>query len=180
MPDLAIHLSISIFILIFFLGINLKYYHVFILLPAGIVLDIDSFIFIHRATFHNIFLVLLLIFIFFLIKKYKWFSGPFMIAVVLISIHIVLDMAYNGVFLFFPLSDLSIHLGGWLGITAEQGVVLEIDHLIPGTTSTIDYVIDPAKLPSGRIPIVENGVEFTILGTAIAFLLYRLAANQKT
>lgn len=102
MSSLFSHIFIPLAILFIFSGkLKLDQKKILILSFFGILPDADAYIFIHRASFHNIFILIIPILIFIIIKN-KEISG--IIAFYLMS-HIILDIFNGGVYLLYPLYD---------------------------------------------------------------------------
>lgn len=177
MPTLAIHLSITIFLILIFLGENLSLKKALILILFGLISDLDNH-FLHRATLHNIFFPIGIILATKVLIKYKLLKKELLylsyIAASLISAHILLDAMDNGVFLLYPFIDKSYHFGLWFG-TTEHGLVMEFDEVVKGTTDTITYVTTPSKTVP-RIPIISNGIQLGILLLSILALSFKYIA----
>lgn len=103
MSSLFSHIFIPLAILfIFSRKLKLDPKQIIILSFFGILPDADAFILIHRASFHNILILIIPILVFIFIRDIK-ISG--MICFYLIS-HIVLDIFNGGVFLLYPFYDI--------------------------------------------------------------------------
>ncbi len=103
MSSLFSHIFIPLAILfIFSRRLKLDQKQIIVLSFFGILPDADAFIFIHRASFHNILILIIPILIFIFIRDIK-ISG--MIFFYLIS-HIILDIFNGGVFLLYPFYDI--------------------------------------------------------------------------
>lgn len=102
MSSLFSHIFIPLAILFIFSG-KLKFDQKKILILSffGILPDVDACIFIHRASFHSIFILIIPILIFVVLKD-KEISG--IVAFYLMS-HIILDIFNGGVYLLYPLYD---------------------------------------------------------------------------
>lgn len=102
MSSLFSHIFIPLAILFIFSGkLKLDPKKIIILSFFGILPDADAFIFIHRASFHNILILIIPVLIFVFIRDIK-ISG--MIFFYLIS-HLILDIFNGGIFLFYPFYD---------------------------------------------------------------------------
>lgn len=98
MPSPVIHIIVPLVILLILLKDN-KYikYSLFALLP-----DLDNFSGMHRALFHNIFIIIAISFlIYFIIKDEKVTAVIF----IFMFSHIILDLFNGGASLFFPIYD---------------------------------------------------------------------------
>lgn len=103
MSSLFSHIFIPLAILfIFSRKLKLDPRQIIILSFFGILPDVDAFIFLHRASFHNILILIIPVLIFIFIRNIK-ISG--MICFYLIS-HIILDIFNGGVFLLYPFYDI--------------------------------------------------------------------------
>ncbi len=106
MSSLFNHVFIPLVILLLFsekFKIHPK--NVFILAIFGIIPDIDIF-FYHRASFHNIFLVLIP-FIFFILRDKKEIPG---IICFYLTSHLLLDIFNGGVYILYPFNELSFYV----------------------------------------------------------------------
>lgn len=180
---LAVHLAISIFIVVALLGDRLDVRKALFLIPFGLLPDLDAYIFIHRATAHNIFIPLTLLLGYWAIsgQKYHFLRYAYIayIAIGLVAAHILLDTMYNGVFLLYPFDDTAIRYRGWVDMTTH-GVTAKVNKVVVGNTSTVVYTAKPAILPDKRISIIENGVQLATLLIAISTLVIKLTVLRFT
>lgn len=102
MSSLFSHIFIPLVILFIFANkLKLNNRNIIMLSFFGILSDADAYIFIHRASFHNVFILIIPILLFIFIKDIKiWGIMTFY----LLS-HIILDIFNGGVFLLYPLYD---------------------------------------------------------------------------
>lgn len=103
MSSLFGHIFIPLVILLIFSDkLKLDQKKIIILSFISILPDADAFIFIHRAFLHNIFVLLIVpLLIFVIIKDIKIYG---IISFYLMS-HLILDIFNGGIFLFYPLYD---------------------------------------------------------------------------
>jgi hypothetical protein len=92
-----------IFLLAFFPKLKLK--HIMALLPIVWFVDLDTFVDVHRFTFHNIFFVLFLA----LIVLIVWNKRAFLVALFYGFSHLLLDLTEPGAALFYPLYQKTIY-----------------------------------------------------------------------
>lgn len=120
MSSVFIHLFIPLLILLVFLNIPKKTLIIFSIF--SIIPDLDI-IFSHRATFHNIFIPLFLILIY-----YIWSNPNFLIVGYYWSSHILLDIFNAGAYIFYPFYNkvLFIKLDLWR-YTNETGLTMDIN-----------------------------------------------------
>jgi len=75
----------------------------------AVLIDLDHFIFLERATFHNVFITILLpfllIFLSFHFKTKYFIKGFFILLLLFLSSHTFLDTFTGGVALLYPLSE---------------------------------------------------------------------------
>jgi len=137
------------------------------LLPFGILSDIDAFIGIHRATLHNIFIILAPISAFLIVKRHKKEeSGKyFFLASSLLALHILLDAFHTGVFLLYPLSRESYDFKFRLGVN-ERGLSASFGCERPGEIGEVVYVTTPSPAVP-EIPLVNDGVELVAMSAAL-------------
>ncbi|RLI74448.1 hypothetical protein DRO97_05875 [Archaeoglobales archaeon] len=171
MSSIGLHLAITLFLLASFLRDD-KFKTALLLLPFGLLSDLDSFVGIHRATLHNLFVVFIPLFLMVILKflNVKIKDRYFILASLLLFSHIFFDAFYNGVFLFYPFSKESYNLMFWFGLK-ETGLNLIFNLKIPGKVGEVVYVVTPTpSVP--EIPIIESGTELLILiFSFIAFFL---------
>jgi len=106
MSSLFNHVFIPLVILLLFsekFKIHPK--NIFILAIFGIIPDIDIF-FYHRASFHNIFLVLIP-FIFLILRDKKEIPG---IICFYLTSHLLLDIFNGGVYILYPFNELAFYV----------------------------------------------------------------------
>jgi len=92
-----------IFLLAFFPKI--KWQYILALLPIVWIIDLDSFVGVHRFTFHNIFFVTLIALVVYLV----WNKRAFFIAMFFGLSHLILDLGEPGAALFYPLYQKTIY-----------------------------------------------------------------------
>lgn len=163
MPSIGLHLALTLFVLASCVkDEDLK--SAFLLLPFGLLNDLDSLIGVHRATFHNLFTPFSLLFGLGILKRLKLSRISFssgILASALVSLHIGLDLFYNGVFLFYPLTQKSYNPEFWFGLR-ETGLSTLFSVMVPGRVGELMYVVTPhPSVP--EIPIIESGIELVIL-----------------
>jgi hypothetical protein len=173
MPSPGLHLAVTLF----FLAAVLKddeFKPALLLLPFGLISDLDSFIGVHRATLHNLFVILVPLLMLLVNQRVQLStlkSRYFSFASLLLAVHILLDAFYNGVFLLFPVSTKSYNPQFWFGLT-ETGLTALFTWLVPGKVGELEYVITPQPtVPS--IPIIESGIELVILLFAVLIFISR-------
>lgn len=118
MANWAIHLIVPLLaLLIVSRREDMKY--ILLLLPLALVPDLDTFITLHRALLHNIFipLILLLSAMLFIDKR-----KPLIIASVYFASHVLLDLFAGGVMLFYPLYNRLAFVDASLSLTRTNEV----------------------------------------------------------
>ncbi|HDS44666.1 MAG TPA: hypothetical protein ENN68_00965 [Methanomicrobia archaeon] len=167
MPSIGLHLAITLFILASFLRDD-EFKPALLLLPFGLISDLDSYLGVHRATLHNLFVIVVPLLVLLANKRLHITALPdryFIFASILLASHITLDGFYNGVFLLHPFSTASYNPLFWLGVN-EQGLTLLFSCLVPGTVGELVYVTTPTpSVP--EIPIISSGIELIILLIAL-------------
>ncbi|MDI6887002.1 MAG: metal-dependent hydrolase [archaeon] len=172
MPSIGLHLALTLFLLAACLkDDDLK--PALVLLPFGLLSDLDSFIGVHRATLHNLFILFIPPLSIIILRRLRVTginNNYFIFASLLLAFHIFLDAFYNGVFLFYPFSEKSYNLEFWFGLK-ETGLSALFTWVVPGNVGELVYVITPSpSVP--EIPIIESGIELVILIFAmLAFCL---------
>jgi hypothetical protein len=167
MPSIGLHLAVTLF----FLASCLKdddLTPALVLLPLGLLSDFDSFIGVHRATLHNLFILFVPLLVIGVLRGLKITSIKdkyFIFASLLLGFHIFLDAFYNGVFLFYPFIEKSYNPLFWLGLK-ETGLSAIFTWIVPGNVGELVYVITPRpSVP--EIPIIGSGIELVILIFAV-------------
>ena len=174
MPSIGLHLALTLFLLAACLkDDDLK--PALLLLPFGFLSDSDSFIGVHRATLHNLFIIFIFLPLGLIILRRLRVTGNkyFILASLLLALHIFLDAFYNGVFLFYPFSGKSYNPEFWFGLK-ETGLSALFTWIVPGNVGELVYIITPSpSVP--EIPIIESGIELVILIFALLtfFLKFR-------
>ncbi|MHC1611066.1 MAG: metal-dependent hydrolase [Candidatus Methanospirareceae archaeon] len=172
MPSIGLHFAVTLFFLASCLkDDDLK--PALLLLPFGLLSDLDSLIGVHRATLHNLFIIFIPLLIMIALKNLKISrikERYFIFASLLLASHIFLDAFYNGVFLFYPFIEESYNPLFWFGLT-ERGLSLLFRWMVPGKVGELQYVTTPCpSVP--EIPIIESGIELIIFIFAlITFVL---------
>lgn len=176
MPSIGLHLAVTLF----FLAACLKdddLKPALLLLPFGLLSDLDAYIGVHRATLHNLFIISVPLVVMIAFKqlkinttiKYRYF----IFASMLLAFHILLDAFYNGVFLYYPVIDKSYDLQFWFGLK-ETGLSALFTWFVPGSVDDLMYVITPRpSVP--EIAIIGSGIELVVLIFAVFtfFLKYK-------
>ncbi|HUV80132.1 MAG TPA: metal-dependent hydrolase [Candidatus Bathyarchaeia archaeon] len=175
MPSIGLHLAVTLFFLAAILkDDDLK--PALLLLPFGLVSDLDSFIGVHRGTLHNLFIIFVPLFVLVACKRLKGSTIKekyFIFASLLLASHIFLDAFYNGVFLFYPFIEKSYNPLFWFGLK-ETGLSVLFTWIVPGNVGELLYVITPRpSVP--EIPIIASGIELVIVIFALLtfFLKYK-------
>jgi membrane-bound metal-dependent hydrolase YbcI (DUF457 family) len=167
MPSIGLHLAVTLFFLAAILKDgDLK--PALLLLPFGLISDLDSFIGVHRGTLHNIFIILIPLLVLVVLKRFKAGTTKdryFFFASLLLASHIALDAFYNGVFLFYPVVEKSYNPEFWFGLT-ETGLHVIFTWIVPGNVGELLYVITPRPAVP-EIPIIGSGIELVILIFAV-------------
>jgi len=173
MPSPGLHLAITLFVLAAILTDD-ELKPALLLIPFGLISDLDSFIGVHRATLHNLFVILVPLLVMLVNQRVKFTtikSQYFSFASLLLASHILLDAFYNGVFLLYPFSTKSYNPQFWLGLK-ETGLSILFTWLVPGKVGELEYVITPQPAVPA-IPIIESGIEFVILLFAVLIFVVR-------
>ncbi len=167
MPCIGLHLAVTLFIIASLLK-DEELKPALLLLPFGLISDLDSYVGVHRATLHNLFVIALPLLVLLAIKRFHVASLKdryFIFASVLLASHIGLDAFYNGVFLLYPFTTSSYNPLFWFGLK-EQGLTLLFSCLLPGKVGELVYVTRPTPgVP--EIPIISSGIELVILLLAL-------------
>ncbi len=172
MPSIGLHLALTLF----FLASCLKgedFKPALGLLPFGLLCDLDSFIGVHRATLHNLFIIFVPLLAMVICNRLNLNirAKYFILASLLLAFHIFLDAFYNGVFLFYPLSEKSYDLVFWFGLK-ETGLSVLFTWIVPGKVDEIVYVTNPSPgVP--EIPIIGGGAELVVLIFAVLTFVLR-------
>lgn len=178
MPSTGLHLALTLF----FLASCLKDEDLkpaLFLLPFGLLSDFDSFIGVHRATLHNMFIIFIPLLLWIIIKRLEVNTIKdkyFFFASLLLAFHIFLDAFYNGVFLFYPFSEKSYNLEFWFGLK-ETGLSALFTWIIPGSIGEIEYVITPSSAVP-EIPIIGSGTELVVLIFAVLTFFLRFKVKH--
>ena len=172
MPSIGLHLALTLFFLAACLtDDDLK--PALILLPFGLLSDLDSYIGVHRATLHNLFVLFVPLLVMIVLKWLKITTIKdryFVFASLLLAFHIFLDAFFNGVFLFYPVIEKSYNLLFWFGLK-ETGLSVLFTWIVPGNVGELMYVITPSPAVP-EISIIGSGIELVILIFALlTFLL---------
>jgi len=143
------------------------------LLPFGLISDLDSFIGVHRATFHNLFIILIPL-VLILFRNVK--EGKYLITIsALTSPHVFLDAFETGVFLLYPVSATSYDLNFWLELTME-GFYVILDYIAVGNVGEIVYnTLSTPETP--KVAIIGSGSEPIIFILSIIAFFFKF--NKK-
>ena len=173
MPGIGLHLAVTLFFIAACLNDDdLK--PALLLLPFGLLSDLDSFIGVHRATLHNLFIIFVPLFSLIVLKYLKIGrikDRYFIFASLLLAFHIFLDAFYNGVFLFYPFIDKSYNPLFWFGLK-ETGLSAIFTWVIPGKVGELVYVITPSPAVP-EIPIISSGIELVIMIFAVLMFVLK-------
>lgn len=171
MPSFGMHLALTLLVIAACLNAEERKFAL-VLIPFGVLCDLDSFIGLHRATFHNLFVVfipLIAMFILWRLNKHAIKVKYISLASLLLAFHIVLDTFYNGVFLFYPFLDKSYDINFWLGLK-ETGLSLIFTWVVPGKVGEIEYVVIPGPdVP--EIAIISGTEVVVLIFASIIFFL---------
>jgi len=141
MPSIGLHLAVTLFFLAAVLK-DAEYKPALLLLPFGLISDLDSFVGVHRATLHNLFILLVPLLVLVASKRLKVSSTIkdryFIFASLLLAAHIFLDAFYNGVFLFYPFIEKSYNPLFWFGLK-ETGLSVLFTWIVPGNVGELVY-----------------------------------------
>ena len=177
MPSVGLHLAVTLFIIASFLKDD-EFKPALLLLPFGLISDLDSYVGVHRATLHNLFVIALPLLLLLATKQVHVSTLQnryFIFASILLASHICLDAFYNGVFLLYPVSMASYNPTFWLGLN-EQGLALLFSWLVPGKVGELVYVTTPTPgVP--EIPIISSGIELVILLIALISFVLKFKAR---
>ena len=177
MPSIGLHLAVTLIIIASLLKDD-ELKPALLLLPFGLISDLDSYVGVHRATLHNLFIIALPLLVLLANKRVQITvlkDRYFIFASILLGLHICLDAFYNGVFLLYPISMASHNPLFWLGIK-EQGLTLLLSWLVPGKVGELVYVTTPTPgVP--EIPIISSGIELVILLIALISFVLKFKAG---
>lgn len=177
MPSIGLHLAVTLFFLAAVLK-DAEFKPALLLLPFGLISDLDSFVGVHRATLHNVFVLILPLLGLYIYKRFKMTTIPnryFAFASLLLASHIALDAFYNGVFLFYPVVEKSYNPEFWFGLT-ETGLHVFFSWIVPGNVGELLYVIVPQPAVP-EIPIIGSGIELVILLFAVLTFVLKYKAQ---
>lgn len=167
MSSIFSHIFIPITILLIFSNrLKLDPKKIVILSFFGILPDLDAYIFIHRAFLHNIFILVIPILIYLIIKDLQTY---YIVSFYLAS-HIILDIFNGGVFLFYPFYD-NVFFSRIELLFSDGNII-----------SSIYYGINDKIVPIGRkeAMITSENVGTIILLIIITLSLYiRNLINKK-
>ncbi len=135
--DILFHWLIPLIIVIAFSNIDKR--TILCLSPFALFPEIDAFFGMHRMILHNLFVVSVPLLIYFISRRKKLIFV--LIAYFLLS-HVVLDLAYPGVALFYPLSD--------------ERIYFSVDFMFEdwGVMPVVDYGVYYVE-PTGKSPVGE-------------------------
>ena len=177
MPSIGLHLAVTLIIIASFFKDD-EFKPALLLLPFGLISDLDSYVGVHRAILHNLFVIALPLLLLLVTKQLHVSTLQnryFIFASILLASHICLDAFYNGVFLLYPFSMASYNPLFWLGVN-EQGLTLLFSWLVPGTVGELVYVTTPTPgVP--ELPIISSGIELVILLIALISFVLKFKAG---
>lgn len=163
MPTFAFHLAITLIFLTIFLKKEESKYAL-LLLPFGMVSDLDCFFGVHRAALHNLAIIIIPLVLYILFRNRKG-SKYLPMASALIALHVISDGFTTGIFLLYPLSQVSYDFNLWLGLTMK-GVSFILEYVTVGEVGQVVYETTPSpEVP--KVPIISSGTEFIVLLLAI-------------
>lgn len=169
MPTFAFHLAVALIFLTIFLKKEESKYAL-MLLPFGLISDLDCFFGVHRATLHN-FAVIILPLILYILFKNREGSKYLPIVSALFALHIMSDGFTTGVFLLYPFSNMSYDFNLWLGLTME-GVNFILEYVTVGEVGQVVYETTPSpEVP--EVPVISSGTEFVVLLLAILLFYFK-------
>lgn len=151
------------FLLALFPNLDKKY--IFYLVPIVWIIDLDSFIGIHRFTFHNLFFVLALAFLAYLIWKNR---VAFWVAFYYGFSHLFLDLAMPGVGWLYPLIPKTFYIessiyrsGEWLLNFSYGSFTIDQYNALIQTVGPARYIGETSVLLMGLFTILL-AVKYTI------------------
>lgn len=160
MSSLFNHIFIPLAILFIFSNrLKLDPKKIIILSFFGILPDMDIFLF-HRASFHNIFVLLIPLLIFIIIKNRRDISG--IICFYMIS-HVILDAFNGGAFLLYPFYHKVFFVN--IEVIFNHGSITHI----------LDYGISRRIVSNG---IDEPMISSENIGVAILLMIFALVQSQ--
>ncbi|MSR86056.1 hypothetical protein EXS74_01515 [Candidatus Woesearchaeota archaeon] len=157
------------FLLALFPNIDKKY--VFSLVPIVWIIDLDSFIGIHRFTFHNLFFVLVLAGIAYLIWKNR---VAFWVAFYYGLSHLILDLSMPGPAWLYPLVQKTFYLD--ISIAKGTSWMLNID---TGSLSINQYNTLFGNLPV-QTYVGEPAILFYLLFSVLLVVYIILKSKKKS
>lgn len=164
MSSTLTHIFIPIFILLIFSEqLKLSKRMIFALCIFAILPDLDMFIF-HRAALHNIFVLLIPIFI------YVFWNNIKLVCIMEFYIlsHILLDLFNQGVYLFYPFYSKVIYF--MVGVSYEDSIITPIYKLI---------IEDEISTEFFKMPMISSENTATIL-LIIIMLVIVMTNKHKT
>ncbi|ODS37204.1 MAG: hypothetical protein A7316_02045 [Candidatus Altiarchaeales archaeon WOR_SM1_86-2] len=139
--DILFHWLIPLIIVIAFSNIDKR--TILLLSPFALFPEIDAFFVMHRILLHNIFVALVPLLFYFISRKNKLIFV--LISYFLLS-HLILDLAYPGVALFYPLSGKCLYF-------------------------SIDFMFDDYRIS----PVIHYGIEYIEVGAPRGEFISNLA-----
>jgi len=157
------------FLLALFPNLDKKY--IFYLVPIVWIIDLDTFIGIHRFTFHNLSFVLLLA----VIVYFLWDKRAFWIALFYGFSHLLLDFAWPGPAWFYPFIDKSYYLTASIHRGTEWIVNLSLGSLMLEEYQALAQGLGPPRY------VGETSVLFLLLFGIVLLVKFRkeIAATLK-
>lgn len=169
MPTFAFHLAITLIFITIFLKKDESRYAL-LLLPFGLVSDLDCFFGVHRAALHNLAIIIIPLILYILFRNREE-SKYLLMASALIALHIIADGFTNGVFLLYPFSNVSYDFNLWLGLTMK-GVNFILEYVTVGEVGQVVYETTPSsEVP--KVPIISSGTEFILLLLAVLLFFFK-------
>lgn len=148
MSSLLTHIFIPLFILLIFSEeFKLSKKIILFLCFFAILPDLDIFLF-HRATLHNIFVLLVPLCIYILWKSVEFIY----ISSFYIFSHIILDLFNQGVYIFYPFYNKVIYL--IVGVSYNNDIILPIHKFIIETDLSTEFIERPMISAENIVTII--------------------------
>lgn len=164
MSSLFSHIFIPLAILFIFAHkLKLSHRNIIILSFFGMLPDADAYFFIHRASFHNIFILAVPILLFIFIRDVKVLG----IMTFYLASHIILDIFNGGVFLLYPFYDNVFFF--------RMDVWFNDGNMLPTLYYGITNKIVSMKIGGGGEPVISS----ENIGTLILLIIVSLVSISK-
>ncbi len=146
---------------------NLEKKYVFLLFPLTWIIDLDSYFGLHRFILHNIFFILSVA----IILYFSWNMKASLVAVYYGLSHLILDFAFPGVALFYPIVPKTYYV-----ISSIQLFPFDIDFSI-GSMTLNEYTVFLSTFEYSQY-FGETSLIILTLATILILFKYRYTLLQ--